>query len=401
MQGKEINIVFATDEGYARQTCIAMQTVIECGKTCNKYIFWILCEEKQKGDLTDYFTSINEKYVNCEINYLDTSGYFASVPLPIAHITKPTYYRLLIPSLLNLERCIYLDSDIIVCDDIEGLYSISLEGYEVAGVIAAGYPQSYSQTINIPSMDTYINAGVLVMNLKEMRRSNFTEKAIAMSGTRYSSSDQDIINILSYGKIKLLPLAYNYQPSCVGKIDLEEIFGKEDVINAGEKPQIVHYLTLYKPWEFLNIKYADKWWEACRRTPYFSYFFNRYHKVFYYYGIIANQDLWQVKQGTDLWYGQLNKFSEIYLYGAGKYARRVIEAFKKRGIALAGIYVSNLEKNPRELDGIKVECFSGTVNKGGIILIAARPVAALEIYRMFLERNFYDFYFLDEDILLN
>ncbi len=399
MQGDmEINIVFATDAGYARQTYIAMHSIIERGNCANKYIFWILCET-QKEKFINCF-NMDREYPDCEIHYLEVGGYFDNVPLPIAHITKPTYYRLLIPLLLHLDRCIYLDSDIIVCDDLSDLYTVPMEGYEVAGVLAAGYQQRYGKIIGIPSMDTYINAGVLLMNLDEMRKNSFTQNAISISENRYPSSDQDIINILSYGKIKLLSFSYNYQPACVGKIDLEEIFGKEDADNAEKNPKIIHYLAPQKPWEFLNIKYAEKWWEACRRTRFFEDFFIQYHKSFYYYEIITKHNFWQEKQGTSLWYDKLKCFQEIHLYGAGKYAETIINILHKKGIRLKSIFVSSMEKNPCELGGIKVECFSGSVCIDGIVLIATSPTVALQIYRELLDRDFYDFCLLDYDRIL-
>lgn len=402
---KEINVVFATDEGYAMQTYIAMQSVMESGKKSNQYVFWIMCGKRD--DLAVYLEGLKDKYVNCVINYLEADGCLGNVPLPMAHITKPTYYRLLLPALLDVDRCIYLDSDIIVCGDLEDLYSVSMEGYELAGVLACAYhgnaefEQKYAHEIDIPAMDTYINAGVLLMDLNEMRKNDFSEKAISMVERKYPASDQDIINILSYGKIKKLSPAYNYQAGYADnpRVDFAQIYGTEDALTSEQEPAIIHYLTPQKPWEFLNIKYAEKWWEVCRKTPYFPAFSKQYCKSFYYFAVIAKQRFWQERQGTDSWYDMLNEFDEIHLYGAGRYASRIVKEFRKNGIAIESIYVSNAANNPCELDGIKVEAFSQEENAGKIVLISASTSVAVQIYRELLDKDFYHFCMLDCDAI--
>ena len=75
----EINVVFATDDGYARQTYIAMQSIIERGNCANKYVFWIICD-KPKESLINCFMHINEKYANSEIHYLNCLIYTSPSP---------------------------------------------------------------------------------------------------------------------------------------------------------------------------------------------------------------------------------------------------------------------------------------------------------------------------------
>ena len=51
-------------------------------------------------------------------------------------------------------------------------------------------------------MNKYVNAGVLLINLKQIRENNVTQKFIELAKINIDS--QDIINIASYGKIKIL-----------------------------------------------------------------------------------------------------------------------------------------------------------------------------------------------------
>ena len=60
-------------------------------------------------------------------------------------------------------------------------------------------------------VNTYVNAGVLLMNLKYMRRNNAEEKfhSLYLNRTDFRYADQDIINFALHDTIKLLPIYYN------------------------------------------------------------------------------------------------------------------------------------------------------------------------------------------------
>lgn len=60
-------------------------------------------------------------------------------------------------------------------------------------------------------VNTYINAGVLLMNLKYLRSNNAEEKfhSLYLNRTDFRYADQDIINFALHDTIKLLPIYYN------------------------------------------------------------------------------------------------------------------------------------------------------------------------------------------------
>lgn len=48
-------------------------------------------------------------------------------------------FRLLLPELINEQKCIYLDSDIVVCRDISELYGIDISDYDIGGAFSPLY----------------------------------------------------------------------------------------------------------------------------------------------------------------------------------------------------------------------------------------------------------------------
>ena len=135
----------------------------------------------------------------------------------ISHTSYATYYRLQLPSLLSdYDKCIYLDVDTCVCVDLTDLYQTNMSDYYIAGVIAAGYlypeenVQKKTAELEIDNLEAYINAGVLLMNLRKMRNDHMDDVFQKLMARKYTSQDQDILNKACYGHIKILHQILNY-----------------------------------------------------------------------------------------------------------------------------------------------------------------------------------------------
>lgn len=115
-----------------------------------------------------------------------------------------TLMRLVLPKLLpRFKKALWLDCDTIIDADISELFDIDLTGYYVAGVKE---PQKSENRI-------YLNAGVLLFNLEEIRKDRFHERLMEYANSvKLHYPDQDAINDLAQGKIKVISGAYNYTP---------------------------------------------------------------------------------------------------------------------------------------------------------------------------------------------
>lgn len=384
---KELHIAFATDKAYIKQTCVAIESVLAAAEVQDRrYYIYVLTPPEDKEDADNCFVKIQEKYKYCIIQTIGVATDLQKASILMRHITLPTYYRFLLPELIQQEKCLYLDSDIIACRDLSELYNIDLEGYCVGGVYAPAYManQKYCLEIGIPRMDQYINAGVLLCNLKQMRKENFTERGLELIGHPFPAQDQDIINKICYGKIKLLPFGFNLQVLRLnlGIQILGEMFSEDELKEAVEEPTVIHYLTEKKPWEWFDVDYADRWWNVCRQNLFFDDFMREYHLSFYYYGIVAQKKLWRLTAYTDEWYQEVKKYTEIYLYGAGKVAASVMERLQEKGININAVVVSKLSEKEREyICGVPVKEFSKEINDSAMILLATSRQYQVQIRR--------------------
>ena len=101
------------------------------------------------------------------------------------------------------DKILYLDSDMMAGGDISKLYNIDIENYEYAAV-----KEKYGSLIIRPD---YINAGMLLMNLKKMKETKLLEKAREkIKHKKMLFADQDAIFWTTTSK-KIIPRIYNEQ----------------------------------------------------------------------------------------------------------------------------------------------------------------------------------------------
>ena len=117
------------------------------------------------------------------------------------------FYRFFITDVLSrdIEKIIYLDSDIIVNLDIKELWRIEL-GEKVLGVITIK-----SQKQNVPGDDGF-NSGVLLINMPAFRDSKETLKAgikLISENLQYEATDQEILNYCFAKNSLQLPVKFN------------------------------------------------------------------------------------------------------------------------------------------------------------------------------------------------
>ena len=121
-----------------------------------------------------------------------------------AYCTPYTLLRLLADMVPNIpDKLLYLDIDMMIGDDLSKLYNIDVSEYEYAAV-----KEKYGSIFIRPD---YINAGMLLMNMKKIKETKLLEKARNLiKSKKMLFADQDAI-FRSTSKKMLIPRKYNEQ----------------------------------------------------------------------------------------------------------------------------------------------------------------------------------------------
>ncbi len=170
------------------------------------------------------------------------------------YISVATYLRLFMSDLLpdDIDKVLYLDCDIMVIHSVKELWNIDVSDVALAGVedqeelvekapMRLGYPQQYG----------YVNAGVLLVNLKYWREKHLTEcgkKFIMENRTQLLFHDQDVLNALFYNNKKLIPMRWNLMDFFLMKNYVSPMHRKDEYQEALKNPVIIHFTGAKKPW---------------------------------------------------------------------------------------------------------------------------------------------------------
>ena len=220
-----------------------------------------------------------------------------------------TYYRLKLASILpdNIDKCIYLDSDMLLIGDIKELYNTDLQGH-ICGVTGENRSRT-TPMVELHNNQNFIidtkydfNAGLLLLDLKKWRELDIESKIFNLL-KRVRLTDQDALNIMFNDDILLLDSRWNCFPvlvqdapkrawHCVFKdeetktIKANSRFSKKEYEQICKEAKLVHFGGP-KPWQrrsylFPNIDmwklqswYFREWWINAVGTPFYRDIVNR------------------------------------------------------------------------------------------------------------------------------
>ncbi len=278
----EIPVVLAADNNYALPMMVTIASLLQTAHNNTTYNFNLLVSGDFSKANMEKIQEICSAYKKYKLNFINMQNSYENAHLQIAHISKATYYRLQLPSLLpDVNKCIYLDVDLIAKKDLSGMFRINIDDKYLAGVRAAGYYDSeakiehHRNRLGLPDFDTYVNAGVLMMNLAKMRKDGMEEIFEGLLDKKWSSQDQDILNIACYGKIRIIDFMYNVMTKYALDDDkaydktfyLKKAYEKKDWNHGRKNPTIIHYADRRKPWNDPGSIYAKEWWNVVKYMP--------------------------------------------------------------------------------------------------------------------------------------
>ena len=260
---KEIPVFFAVDNGYIPFLSVALRSLIDNTSKENIYAIKILytnVTEENKIKIKKYETE------NISIEFVDLNKQLEEIKEKLYtrnYFSNTTYYRLFIPELYpEYDKAVYIDSDTVCLSDIAELYNTDMGDNLIAG-IPDGVIQAIDifkdyveRVVGVADYNNYFNAGVIVMNLKELRDYKFEEKFIYMLKIKFEvAQDQDYLNRLCKGRVKILDYSWNRMP----------VMGKTE-----GKINLIHYNLGAKPWYFDNVVYQEYFWEYAKKTEFYN-----------------------------------------------------------------------------------------------------------------------------------
>lgn len=267
-----VPVALSADHFYAMQLGVTI-TSIRAHKTPGSIIKIYIIDGGLAAADKEKLEVFNQGEITLEYLKVDI-GRFSSFPVK-RHWQPTTYYRLLAPEIVPHEKIIYLDSDIIVNDDLANLYQIDLENHVLAAVRDAS--ENYVRKYYFRPICRYFNAGVLLINKRLWKEKDVWARAlnfIKSEADKIKYVDQDILNHLLENDWLEIDRSYNIQ------LDIHQPWER------GRQIKILHFVGERKPWHYLyGNRYKKYFIKYLRSSPWRDYqypdknfktFFQRY-----------------------------------------------------------------------------------------------------------------------------
>jgi len=237
------------DAGFTRHAAVGVTSALK-NATSDIHFYWVI----PKQDINEVLATL-EKVPDFEGHVttisVDSSMFSDWKTLP--KINQNMYLRLLLPDILvDLDRVIYMDSDILVVGDLGELYSMDLGDTVLAGTY--DWLSVSKHNIGTIPFDLYINSGVLLMDLNKLRRIHMLDKIKEIYEAESINiwGDQCLINRFSEGIKSELDPKWN---QLVMLSDMDDIPYVEDA-------RVYHFISLVKPWLPTSPAHITELWNS-------------------------------------------------------------------------------------------------------------------------------------------
>ena len=239
------SIVLAADNAYL----IPLETTIKSVLYHNRDVdFYIL-----NSDIApEWFKLLDRKMevVNSTIHnvHLDKEIFKGYKTGP--HLNYASYFRFFATEVVDSDRVLYLDSDIIVTGDLNSLFKIDFKGHCIGAV---------DDVYAYEGRKSGFNSGVLLMDVAKWEEHSIVNRLLELAAEKNQAvhlGDQSILNIYFEDNWLALDEEYNYM---VG-VDIYHLSQECERLDDNP-PAIVHYASHDKPWNTYSIsRLRELWW---------------------------------------------------------------------------------------------------------------------------------------------
>lgn len=259
-----MNLLMVSDNNYAFLLGVSLYSLFNTNRDIEEIEAYVIADnisydnKKKLKEIADLF---NRKIIFLKPPVLDEKIVVKGT------LNVSTYYRLKMASILpaGINKILYLDCDTLVRGNLNELWNTNVEDFLLAGVTDTTGKNS-RLSIELDREDIYVNAGVLLINLKRWREEEVENKFLDyLKQKKYivEFNDQGVINHICSKKTILINPKYNFmmpyerfsRKNLLRIVQRVEFYNNEEIRAAKNNPLIVHFAgyAFNRPW-FKNAK---------------------------------------------------------------------------------------------------------------------------------------------------
>ena len=209
MKDGEVDIVLITDANYMDFTRVAINSAKETKCPQSVYNFHVMTIALQDGD-ADALKAMESDGVKINVLPQKEIDLFY---IRDTHVSKASLLKYYIAEQLSeLNKVLYIDSDILVLHDLSELFNKELGDNYLAAVKDPSwfFENKHVLELNLEERGFYFNSGVMLMNLDKIRKDGLIEKLEDYTNNNFRTyMDQDALNVVVGDKVMLVDAKYN------------------------------------------------------------------------------------------------------------------------------------------------------------------------------------------------
>lgn len=276
-----VNVCLVSDENYVSYMCVTIAS-IACNTT-SSVKFFILHRGISSGTQEIIRDWIGLDFGHCSIKFCDIEERLKHINMNfIRHFNHLVFGRYFFADCFpDVEKVVYVDSDVIALDDIGLLYNLDLNKFCIGATkefwledkTSGNKIKNNISPLQLSTEHTYFSSGVLLIDCKKWRSESFADQLLRLYDSYRDFSqypDQDPLNKLFENNYLSLPPIFNMSEVATNYLYSQKLNNVEDGI------VIYHFSGDAKPWNQLmnNNRFFD-WWFYASKTPFYFALKNR------------------------------------------------------------------------------------------------------------------------------
>lgn len=255
-----INIAYVSNDAYFVPLAVSIKSLISNNENIIFHIMESDISEEHKKILFNIATPN-------EIIFHNTSEYIAKIDKITSNLGdwKLSFSRLYIGSILkDIDRVLFIDTDTVINGSLEDLYATNLE-FNIIGAVKEITESETKNKIGLKVVDSYFNAGLLLIDLKKWRAENIEEQLfeyISNNNGNVYYMDQGTLNHVLHHRIYELDLKYNVTSQLYMLVNnkhrkleiVDYSYTQSEFMEILKNPVIIHYTGMYR---------CHPWYEKC------------------------------------------------------------------------------------------------------------------------------------------
>lgn len=247
-----VDAVLITDANYMDFTRVAIQSAKETKCPESRYNFYIMTMDLSDTDVQALQALAGDNVAVTVLPQKEIDLFY----IRDTHVSKTSLLKYYIAEVLpQLDKVLYMDSDVLVLHDLNGLFQTDIEGKYLAAVKDPSwfFENMHVVELNLEERGFYFNSGVMLMNLKKIRDDGLLAKLEDYTNNNFRTyMDQDAFNVVVGDDVVLLPFENNAMNFFFEHIDLAklgEFYGREwkTYEEVFAPAVIVHFASSQKP----------------------------------------------------------------------------------------------------------------------------------------------------------